>query len=271
MTHAEMDELYDLYVLGALEPALAAEIEQHLLDGCDYCKQHVAEATRLAAGLAAIAEPVNAPAGLRERVAALVSRPAMVRPATHATPWKWATALLAAACLVLLAFAAWSSSRLQRTQSELAGLINERDQLRTALASISAANRSELVATRNERDQLRFALQVIRRSDTRSVRFGKGNGTPHGWVFDNPNGGLVLVGADLPRVPANRTLELWLVPRTGAPQPAGLFRPTTAGDSVHVSPLAVNPAQVKAVAVSVEPRTGSTAPTTTPFLIVPVD
>jgi hypothetical protein len=34
MTHPEMNELYELYVLRALEPELASEIESHLVDQC---------------------------------------------------------------------------------------------------------------------------------------------------------------------------------------------------------------------------------------------
>jgi len=43
-----------------------------------------------------------------------------------------------------------------------------------------------------------------------------------------------------------------------------------AGNSVHVSPASANPAQIAAVAVSVEPLNGSPAPTTTPIIVVPV-
>ena len=35
MTHPEMNELYELYLLGALEPELAREIETHLIDRCE--------------------------------------------------------------------------------------------------------------------------------------------------------------------------------------------------------------------------------------------
>ena len=44
MTHAEMNELYELYVLGSLEPAEAAEIDEHVRTGCDYCLRRLQDA-----------------------------------------------------------------------------------------------------------------------------------------------------------------------------------------------------------------------------------
>ncbi len=44
MTHSEMDELYELYALGALEPEPAAEIEAHLTTQCSYCMERIQEA-----------------------------------------------------------------------------------------------------------------------------------------------------------------------------------------------------------------------------------
>jgi len=52
MTHADMDGLYELYALGALEPELANEIDQHFVASCAYCSQQVASAVPFAAALA---------------------------------------------------------------------------------------------------------------------------------------------------------------------------------------------------------------------------
>ncbi len=45
MTHSEMDELYELFVLRTLERELASEIERHLRDGCTHCESKIARAT----------------------------------------------------------------------------------------------------------------------------------------------------------------------------------------------------------------------------------
>ncbi len=245
MTHAEMAELYELYVLGVLEPELAAEIEAHLRDGCEHCSEKIALAARVTAAMAGLAEPKQPSAGLKDRVLASIQRAPLAeikRPQTHRP---WLIPLLAAACLILLASSIWSTSALNRT-------------------------RDELTAMRTERNQLRSALEVLGRSDTRAVQFGRAETVPHGRVLANRTGGLVFVGSKLPALAQNRTYQLWLIPNTGAPVSAGVFRPTSSGDSVQVSQLAADPARNKAVAVSVEPDGGSPAPTTTPILVVPL-
>ncbi len=132
--------------------------------------------------------------------------------------------------------------------------------------------RGEVSALRSEGDQLRTAIEILSRPDTRAVEFGRNDNVPHGRVLVNRRGGLVFVGSQLPALASDKTFELWLIPaaKGQAPQPAGLFRANAIGDSVDVSSLRVDPSQTAAVAVTVEPRSGSAAPTTKPFLVVPI-
>lgn len=239
MTHAEMNELYELYALDVLEPELAAEIERHLDERCTYCLEHLRVSLQLTSVLAGTAEPVSPPRLLRERVVA------SVRPSRPAKNWEFGVIALAAACLALIAFSIASRLAMRNMQERLAGLIAERDQLRSA-------------------------VEILSRPETRTVEFGKTENAPHGRVLVSRNGGLVFVGSQLPQLASNQTFELWLIPATGAPKAAGLFRPNDAGDSVNVSPMPVDPNGTKAVAVSVEPRQGSSAPTTKPILIIPL-
>jgi anti-sigma-K factor RskA len=233
-----MNELYELYALGTLEPELAAEIERHLADQCEYCWGRLQEATVLAAAMAGIAEPKTPSKSLRQRVLAIGGGTQRSRG------WLFAVVGLSAACAVLLAFSIWSGGQVHALEDRMNGLTRERNELRSA-------------------------LEILSRSDTRTVQFGRAD-TPHGRVFVNRNRGLVFVGSQLPALATDRTYELWLVPTSGAPRPAGLFQPNARGDSVNVSPVPVNPAEIAAVAVSVEPRQGSSAPTTKPFLVVPL-
>ncbi len=263
MTHAEMDGLYELYALGALEPDLAAEIEEHLSQQCPECLARVSEAAQFSAALAGIAEVKKAPAKLRGRVLESIA------PAKSSRNWMFAVGGLSAACIALLAFALWSGTRMHRMGAQLVVVSEDRDRLQSTLEAMNRSERNQLADVRSERDQLRSALGVMRSPETRSVRFGTEN-VPHGWVFANRTGGLVFVGSKLPRIGSDRILELWLMPKSGAPRPAGLFRPNAAGDFIDISPLAVDPSRNKAVAVSIEPREGSSAPTTTPILVVPL-
>jgi anti-sigma-K factor RskA len=240
MTHSEMDELYELYVLGVLEPGEATEIEGHVATECSHCLASILKALSTTSALAELAEPVNPPAEVRARIMAAV------RPAGQPRRWAWLAPVLALACACLLVAVFWSNSRLESTRTRLDRIIGERDQLRTA-------------------------VEILSRTDTRTIQFGPSNAGAHGRVLVNPKGGFVVVGSELPQIAEDRTFELWLVPANGkAPVPAGLFRPEQAGPFVHVSQQSVDPATIAAVAVSVEPRAGSPAPTTKPFLIVPL-
>jgi anti-sigma-K factor RskA len=188
--------------------------------------------------LSALAEPVKPPKALRQRVLS------SVRPPARSHKWTFALAALSLACLALVILSLWSTAEMQRMRQQLSSVIGERDELRSA-------------------------IELLSRSDTRTVQFGRAENVPHGRVLVNRTGGLVFVGSQLPALDADKTFELWLIPAQGAPQAAGLFRPNASGESVHISTAGVGSATA-AVAVSVEPRQGSRAPTTKPILVVPL-
>jgi anti-sigma-K factor RskA len=246
MTHAEMDELYELFVLGALEPAEQAEIEKHLEEGCTYCNARVREARDFAAAFAGMVDVVQPPAELRQRVLDSIAPPAVIAKAAKSKQKNWMGGMIAlgAACAALMVFCLWLGSQTDSLQNRLS-------------------------AATQERDQLEQALKVLSRSETRTVQFGKAD-QPRGRVFVNPTGGVVFVASGLPKIGPDRTFELWLVPPAGAPRKAGLFRSDANGDIVQASRLPVDLRNTAAVAVSVEPDGGSNAPTTTPIIVVPL-
>ena len=240
MTHPEMDELYELFVLGALERDQVGEIEQHIYDNCSYCQGKVQEAWELMAAFATVADPVEPPKYLRNRVLSSIAPPA---PTFNRN---WLTGLLAlgAACAALIVFCILLDNQVGNLQSQLSTTVRERDELQSA-------------------------LKVLSRSETRTVEFGKTN-QPQGRVFVNRTGGLVFTASRLPQLANNRTFELWLVPPKGAPRAAGLFQADANSDAVRIASVQVDPTNTAAVAVSIEPTGGSPAPTTTPIIVVPL-
>jgi len=93
---------------------------------------------------------------------------------------------------------------------------------------------------------------------------------PRGNVLVNPRLGVLLIASNLPALAAGKTYQMWVIPKGGAPRPAGLFQSTAQGTALHMLSGPVDPAAVSAVAVSVEPESGSAGPTTTPIIMAAV-
>jgi anti-sigma-K factor RskA len=74
-------------------------------------------------------------------------------------------------------------------------------------------------------------------------------------------GALVFMAAGLKPLPADKTYELWLVPKLGkAPVPAGLFRPNADQGATVVMPPMPAETQADKFMVTVEPAHGSETP-----------
>ena len=239
MTCEELREMYELYALGLAESPEKDEIDAHLARSCEACQRGLREA--MAMNTMLLATPANAalPRRLKRRVMASIG---VERPG-----WGWAAGL-AAACLLLIAL--WLGTQERERAAELADA------------------RSSLLQVRGERDQLRQAMSFLNQPETRQVGFGKGQAVPpRGNVFVNPKSGVLLIASNLPALASGKTYEMWVIPKGGAPRPAGLFRSDTSGAGVNILSGPVDLDTLGAVAVTVEPETGSPAPTSQPIIV----
>jgi len=234
MTHSEMEELYELYLLGALESDQASEIADHVHQQCSYCLERLKESSRVVESPSGLIELKQPPPELRARVLSI----AATEIKKSRAPWPAAFAL---ACAASVALAFWGIGQQNRVE--------------------------ELNRQRNE---LRSALAILSQADTKTVSFGQAQTEPQGRVFISHNGGVVFLGNRLPELASGKTFEFWLVPAKGTPQAAGLFKTNAQGIAVNVLAKSVNPADYAAVAVSIEPVGGSPQPTSKPILIVPL-
>jgi anti-sigma-K factor RskA len=164
--------------------------------------------------------------------------------------WAWLAWAAAAACLVAVA---WSGVRAYRISNEL-----------------DAARQQVAVADR-EMARVRLVLDVLNAPDTRAVVFGQEKKEPpKGTVFVNPRSGVLLIASRLPQLAPGKIYEMWVIPKSGAPKPAGLFPATAEGTAIHSIEGPVDLETTGAVAVTVEPAAGSNAPTSTPIIVAPV-
>ncbi|MDX2153254.1 MAG: anti-sigma factor [Bryobacteraceae bacterium] len=236
MNCSDHRENLELYALKALPAAESGVIRGHLEEGCSSCGAELAAIEETLAAVAFAAPQREAPVTLRGRVLGSV-RPSRVLPVRRSFPWKPLGWVAAAAAVTVLFI---EEARVNRVRTEM-------QSLRTVVA------RQEAI------------LDVLSGPETREVVFGEG---ASGRVLLHPRRGVLLLARNLPVPPAGRVYQMWIVPRSGAPRPAGLLAAEPPGRAAHFHPAELDLSQVAAVALSVEPPGGSAAPTTTPFLIV---
>ena len=234
-------EDFELYALGLLEPEEKSEIDNHLRTGCATCEAALKNALAVNAVMMSMAPDVVPPARLKRRVLSGVG----VRPMS----WSWLSAM-AAACMLIVAL--WLSVQERSRSSELA-------QARRTLVEVNA-----------QRDRLMQVLSFLDDPATVPVSFGKGQPVPpHGNVFVHSKLGVLLIAANLPAAQAGKTYEMWVIPKGGAPRPAGLFQ-SQGGTAMHILSGPLDVGTLGAVAVTLEPESGSAAPTSTPIIVAPV-
>jgi anti-sigma-K factor RskA len=235
-------EDFELYALGVLDPDEKAAIDAHLRTNCATCEAALKSALAANAILMSMAPDVVPPARLKRRVLAGVGVQRM--------SWSWLAAM-AAACMLVVAL--WLSVQERSRSSELA-------QARRTLIQVSS-----------QRDRLMQALSFLDDPATLPVSFGKGQPLPpRGNVFVHSKLGVLLIASNLPPAQAGKTYEMWVIPKSGAPRPAGLFQSGGDGTAMYILSGPLDVGTLSAVAVTLEPEAGSAAPTSTPIIVAPV-
>lgn len=245
------EEDLELFALGALPDDNAAAVQAHV-STCSECAPRLAE-VRGRVALLALAAPQQKPrADAKEQLLSRIAperrgeRQSPPRSDERRTPsapwWTWvlvpASLALAVICLLL----SWQNrelgQQLYKAQLVERGMANEK-------------RRAEEVA------------RTLALPDTVTVKLA---GTPQapqaaGVVNFNQRFGVMLyVAQQLPALPAGKTYQMWLVPATGAPISAGVFKPEETATGLLTAQVPPNTAP-KAFAVTIEPDGGVPQPT----------
>ena len=251
------EDLAAAYALGALEPAEARAFESALAQS-EALQREVAEYREVGALMAQGATGAAPAPSLRSRVAERIAREnRSVVPlrASGSKPiaWPWR---LAFAATVLVAVGL--GTQVFRLDSRL----TEREQaiarLEQTLAS-SAARLAQREATLNA---------ILERGVELATLVSASNPEPGIQLFLNRKKGVAIIHASNLQPAANgRAYQLWFIPKSGAPIPSVVFNSEADGHALVQQVEVPANLDLAAAAVTDEPDTGSSAPTTTPILV----
>ncbi|MGH9516220.1 MAG: anti-sigma factor [Terriglobales bacterium] len=242
--HEQFAEDLALYALGSLEGDEKLSLEKHLQE-CASCRRELDDLRGSAALLALSASGPRPPARSKSRLMDAIAKEPRARTASSPTRWWSALGWAAAAAMLIFAAAMWNQN--QRLKSS----INE-------WADLSSQQRQELEGARRVVDTLTAndAMRVT------VLPVGVKAPLPEGKaIYSRQRNGLIFMASNLRPLPAQKAYELWLIPTTGNPIPAGVFKPDARGTATVVNPPLPQGIEAKAFAITVEPETGSTTPT----------
>jgi anti-sigma-K factor RskA len=237
MNHKRFDEVKDAYVLGALPEQERRELEEYLAAHPE--RQAEIDELGNVASLLALSPPEQEPSPeLRRSIMAVVEAQ---RPPARTRSWlagvkellSVRNLALGAAALLVIGLFSWNmllQGQVQDLQGQVASLQDSQQSRMVALAGTGAAQRAE--------------AEVILLKDHKAV----------------------LMAEDMPRVPENKTYQIWVI-EDDVPQPSGLFE----ADGDTVAAVVEKPLdEDDVIAITIEPDGGSQQPTADPMLTAKV-
>jgi hypothetical protein len=247
MNCEELQDHYELFAIGVAEEPERGEIRAHLNRGCEVCMVGVKGAMEIVALVGSTAAPAHPPKHLRRRILASVG--------AEQRTWGWMPAWAAAVLLALVAV--YFANGQRRSAQEAQRLAQEAQMLRDQIRSQT-----------NELTRLTEAFAILNGPETKEATFGNTQPKPpRGKVFVNPAQGVLLMASNLPPAPSGKLYEMWMIPKSGKPLPAGLFQSGINGSAMHIRRGAVDLGATGAVAVTVENEQGADQPTSQPLIV----
>ena len=261
LSHDEVSELAGLYVLDALEPAEREAVDAHLAS-CSLEHAEFAELGGVVPALATSVEPLAAPPQLKARVLAAVQREAAAAAPGDVLVQPWMLVdpdPRAAPAAVTTGRRGWAPPAWSAWIPAVAAV------LILAVVGVwgfGAQSRADLAEQRAQ--VLAQAITAFAAPDSATaVLAGSGNlAEASGFAAFAADGTSYLVMVGLPSAPAGSDYQAWYI-ADGAPRSAGILTVGPDGYGIIVDRAPV--AGTEVVAYTIEPRGGSTLPTTEPF------
>ncbi|MGH2827485.1 MAG: anti-sigma factor domain-containing protein [Actinomycetota bacterium] len=252
MSHDELKSLIAPYVLGSVSPEETEFVRAHIV-ACDEC---MAEADSYAAVVSSLALSVDEeplPDGFIDRV--------MARAQEESQDSAVLTAVASAEPVVAATGSEHTVTPLERPRRRVGLLATAAALLLVAaLAGSLIVTTNELSDTRSDLEQEREQLIALA-EEQGGMRLDDPTGESIGAMLPTQEGGIFLVRG-LEDAPNERTYQVWLI-EGDQPVSAGTFDPSGGVGTLEIDRSLEG---VDAVAVTVEPEGGSSAPTSDPIL-----
>ncbi len=248
--HEQFAEDLALLALGSLSANERKALEQHL-ETCSSCRLELdqirGDMALMALSVAGAHPPVRARQRLLTAVKQEPRRDVRGAPVGAARPSWWRTATLvltSAAALVILLLVRQDTNLIHQAQGLSAQVASMQTDAQSQQEELTRAR--EIVNTLTSPDAQRVTLVAA-----------KAQPTPQGKaIYVRDRSTLIFVANNLPQLPAEKIYELWLIPQTGAPVAAGLFKPDAHGSATVVNPPLPPGLQAKTFVVTLEPSSG---------------
>ncbi len=263
MSHEDFENLAALDAVDALSREEKESLRRHL-ESCAQCAAAAVAYGEASTLIATSLDPVEPPSAIRERIRdAVLGGPAgetTVREFTLAQRARRPAWWLATAATVFLALWGFTELRLRAIR----GRIHE---LQAARQGLEESNRR----LEEEKETLSATMRALTASQTQSIALAGQEVAPtaSARVFLDPqNRRAFIFFHQLPPNPGDKSYQLWIIRADSPkPQPAGVFDVDERGEAqLSVQNLPVGK-ELKALAVTLEPRGGGKAPTGKMYLV----
>ncbi len=254
-THEQFADDLALYALDELTGTDRQELEDHL-QACPACRREL-HALRGDLGLLALSSsgaqpPARSKDRLMQAIAAEprgVSAPATAAAAGRSAWWGWIPTFAALALLFILA-----------------GIWRNNGRMKDQIAELGNRNQDQTA----QLDRLNQELRLLTSPDAVHVSLNpqKAPRQPNGTAIFSPSQKrMIFMASNLAPIPEGKAYELWVIPTTGAPVAAGVFKPDEHGNAIVMDHPMPEGVEAKAFAITVENEAGSDKPTS-PILLM---
>jgi len=248
--HEQFADDLALYALGSLDLPEKMVLEEHLRE-CSACRLELEELRGDMSLMSLSATGPKPPGRSRQRLlTAMRKEPRRRVVIQEKRGFSWIAGAIGAALVVLSFALAVQNGALHRDLDNL--------KARDARQAADIQQAKEILATLLDPEAQRITLVAAKNAPQPQ---GKA-------IYRRRTRSLIFLASNLPPLPPEKIYELWLIPATGAPIPAGLFKPDARGSATVVNPPLPEGVEAKNFAVTLESESGSHEAPRGSFVIV---